>query len=367
MSSRSFRAAAAAFVLGTAALAAGTVGFTVTAEAAARPAVARLLNDAIRQAAAGNVSAARASVGQAESVGGLTSGDHAEIDKVKSYIARLASGGGGGGIAGDYRAGHYTSVIAAGRRGGLGADDMVLVAQSYYMTRDFAGCTSYIRNNLSGGGENILQMLQRCAYENQDNDGQRYALEQLVQRTNKPAYWSSLLDTASGTKGLSDHGTLDVYRLKLLTGSLVKAEDYNLLAQLALQLGFASESVAVINKATAAKLQLGPRTGALVAMANGQAAATAAKLAAVIANGNGDALVHAGEDAWGQGKFPDALKLIQSGIKKGVSDKSNAQIRLGMALMSTGDKAGAIRAFASVDDPKQKVIAHVWEIYARTH
>ena len=366
MFSQSFRAAAAAFVLGTAALAAGTVGFTVTAEAAARPAVARLLNDAIRQAAAGNVSAARASVGQAENVGGLTPGDHAEIDKVKSYISRLASGGGGG-LAGDYRAGHYSSVIAAGRRGGLGADDMVLVAQSYYLTHDFAGCTSYIRNNLSGGGENILLMLQRCAYENQDNDGQRYALEQLVSRTNKPEYWSSLLDAASGTKGLSDHGTLDVYRLKLLTGSLVKAEDYNLLAQLALQLGFASESVAVINKATAAKLQLGPRTGALVAMANGQAAANAAKLAAVMANGNGDVLVHAGEDLWGQGKFPDALKLIQAGIKKGVGDKSNAQIRLGMALMSTGDKSGAVRAFSSVDDPKQKVIAHVWEIYARTH
>ena len=269
MFAKSFRAAAAAFVLGTAALAAGTVGFTVSAEAAARPAVGKLLNEAVRQASAGNVSAARASVAAAEAVGGLTPGDHAAIDQVKQYINAKSSAGGGGGIAGEYRAGHYSAVIAAGQRGGLGADDMVLVAQAYYLTHDFGGCSRYIRNNLSGGGENILQMLQRCAYENQDNDGQRYALEQLVQRTNKAEYWSQLLDTAAGTKGLSDHGTLDVYRLKLLTGSLVKAEDYNLLAQLALQLGFASESVAVINKATAAKLQLGARTGALVAMANG--------------------------------------------------------------------------------------------------
>ena len=31
----------------------------------------------------------------------------------------------------------------------------------------------------------------------------------------------------------------------------------------------------------------------------------------------------------------DAVKLIQSGIAKGVTDKSNAQIRLGMALQAT--------------------------------
>jgi tetratricopeptide (TPR) repeat protein len=210
-------------------------------------------------------------------------------------------------------------------------------------------------------------MQQRCAYESQDNEGQRQALELLVQRTNKPQYWAQLLDTASGTKGLSDHGTLDIYRLKLLTGSLVKADDYSLLAQLALQLGFAAESVSVIQKATAAKVQMGGRTGALLTMANGQAAANAAKAGQIAASGNGDALVKLGEDAWGQGRFPDAVNLIQKGIAKGVSDKANAQIRLGMALLGAGQKDQAIRAFVKVDDPKQKVIAHVWEIYARTH
>ena len=161
------------------------------------------------------------------------------------------------------------------------------------------------------------------------------ALELLVQRTNKPQYWSQLLDTAAGTKGLSDHGTLDVYRLKLLTGSLTKPEDYSLLAQLALQLGFAAESAAVIQKATDAKVQMGGRTGALLTMAKGQAAANAANAARITASGNGDALVKLGEDAWGQGRFPDAVKLVQAGIKKGVTDKANAQIRLGMAYLGS--------------------------------
>lgn len=367
-----FRAAVAAFALGTAALGAVSLTFMVTpAEAAARAPVAKALQEAIRLAGAGNYAGAKAAVGQAESVGGLTSGDREAIDQVKNYIAQKSGAAGGkGGLISDYNAGRYSDVIAAGQRGGLDAQSMVLVAQAYYLSHNYSGCTRYIRNNFgSGAGENMLVMLQRCAYENQDNENQRYALEQLVQRTNKPEYWSQLLDTAQGTKGISDHGTLDIYRLKLMTGTIKKADDYMLLAQLALQLGFAAESQAVIQKGIAAKaLTMDSRLGRLVNMAKGQAGANAANFDRLMKTGNGDQLVKLGEDAWGQGRAADALKLIKAGIAKGVSDKSDAQIRLGMALLANGQKADAVRAFASADGaPKVQVIAHLWEIYARTH
>ncbi|HEX4304345.1 MAG TPA: hypothetical protein VHZ78_16245 [Rhizomicrobium sp.] len=365
MLSNTLRAAAAAFVLGTAAVAVSTFAFTVSAEAAARPAVGRALQEAIRAAGAGNLGAARSAVSQAEGMSGLTPGDHAAIDQVKQYIAAKAGSGGGGGCAGLYLKGDYRGVIALH---GSDAQCMQLTAQAYYLQHDYAGCTRYIRNTLGGSAnEQELVMMQRCAYESQDNDGQRTALEQLVSRTNKAEYWTQLLDATAGSKGLSDHGTLDVYRLKLLTGSLTKPEDYSLLAQLALQLGFAAESANVVQKALDAKVPMGSRTGALLTMAKGQAASNAATAGKIMASGNGDALVKLGEDAWGQGRFPDAVNLVKSGIAKGVSDKANAQIRLGMALLGAGQKADAIRAFASVDDPKQKIIAHVWEIYARTH
>ena len=50
-----------------------------------------------------------------------------------------------------------------------------------------------------------------------------------------------------------------------------------------------------------------------------------------------------------------------------MTDKDNAQIRLGMALMNNGQKDAAIKAFNKVTDPKQVVAAHLWAIYARTH
>jgi hypothetical protein len=362
---KSFRAAAVAFLVGIAAVAVGTLAVTSTAEAAARPAVGRYLQTAIQQAGAGNLSAARSAVSSAESVGGLTPGDRAAIDQVKSYISQKAGSGGGGGCAGLYLKNDYRGVIALH---GRDTQCMQLTAQAYYLLRDFAGCTRYVTQNFgSGGGEQILTLQMRCAFENGDNETMRQALEHLVSITNKAEYWSRLLDTAAGTKGISDHGTLDVYRLKLLTGNLTKKDDYLLLAQLALQFGFAAESAAVTQKGIDAKVLTDDRSTRLLNLAKSQAAANAANLAKNRATGNGDALVKLGEDAWGQGKFPDALALVQAGMGKGTTDKDNAQIRLGMALLGAGQKDAAGHAFDKVTDPKQKVVAHLWSIYAHTH
>ena len=372
---RSVRAASLALALGTAAVATAGIVFTTPAEAALRSVVGKPLSEAKSLAAAGNYSAALARVSAAEAVGGLTAEERAVISQMRQYI-EIKSGSGALGVkakfANDYNAGRYRDVIADGetlrKNGALDGNAMQVIAQAYYLLRDYHGCSHYIMSNFgSGAGEAVLQLQMRCAYESQDNDSMRTALETLVARTNKPEYWGQLLNTAQGTKGLSDHQTLDIYRLKMLTNSITKADDYNLLAQLALQLGFAAESATVIQKATDAHIQLGPRTGALLAMAKNQAAANAGNVGKITATGNGDALVKLSEDAWGQGRAADALKLVQAGIQKGVTDKANAQIRLGMALLASGQKEQAARAFAQVDDPRQKVVAHLWEIYARSH
>jgi tetratricopeptide (TPR) repeat protein len=372
MVSKSLRAAAAALLIGSATVAVAAVSLTVSAEAAARASVAKPLQEAIRAAGNGNFSAARAAVAQAEGAGSLTPGDHEAIDKVKSYIdAKSGSVSGRGGLITDYNAGRYGAVIAAGRKGGLDGQSQVLVAQSYYLTHDYSGCTDYIRRTFgNGASDQVLAIQQSCAYQSGDKESQRTALELLVQHTNKPEYWSQLLQASEGTKGLTDHETLDIYRLKLMTGSLKTADDYMLLAQLALQMGFGAESQGVIKKGMDAKLLQGGRVDRLMGMATGQANANNAGAAKAQA-GNGEAIVKYGEDLSSQqGRGPDAVKAIQAGIAKGVTDKANAQTRLGQAFLAAGQKDQAIRAFAAASaagDPKAKVIAHLWEIYARTH
>ena len=380
MLSKTIRATATAFALGTAALVAGSALLTAPAEAAVRSAIGKPLNEAKSLAASGNYSAALARVSAAEAVGSLTPEERSVISAMRQYI-EVKSGTGALGVkakfANDYNARRFRDAIADGellrKNGELDGSSMQIIAQAYYQLGDYRGCSHYIMSNFgSGAGEGVLQLQMRCAYESQDNDSMRTALETLVARTNKPEYWGQLLSTAQSTKGLSDHQTLDIYRLRLLTNTVSKPDDYNLLAQLALQLGFAAEAQAVVEKGIAAKVLTGDRTTRLLTMAKGQAGSNAAKAAAALAAANaapnGDALVKLGEDTWGQGRYPDAVKLIQAGIQKGPTDRDNALIRLGVAYFSAGQKDQAVRSFEKADgDPKQKIIAHLWTIFARTH
>lgn len=380
MLSKFIRAGATALALGTAVVFVAAVSTTLPAEAAVRSVVGKPLNEAKSLAASGNYSAALARVNAAEQVGGLTPEEKSVISAMRQYI-EVKSGTGSLGVkakfANDYNAGRYRETINDGellrKNGQLDGAAMQIIAQAYYQLHDYHGCSRYIMNNFgSGAGEEVMKLQMRCAYESQDNDSMRTALETLVARTNKPEYWSQLLSTAQSTKGLSDHQTLDIYRLRLLTGTISKPDDYNLLAQLALQLGFAGEAQSVIEKGIAAKVLTGDRTTRLLTMAKNQAGANAAKNAAALAAANaapnGDALVKLGEDAWGQARYPDAIKLIQAGLQKGPTDRDNALIRLGVAYFGAGQKDQAVRSFEKADgDAKQKIIAHLWSIFARTH
>ena len=105
-------------------------------------------------------------------------------------------------------------------------------------------------------------------------------------------------------------------------------------------------------------------------MAKTQASANAANAgknqAAANSAKSGDALVKLGEDQWGSGKAPDAVKSVQAGIDKGVTDKDNAETRLGVAYLGAGQKDAAVHAFGTVKGtPNAQMIAHLWTLYAK--
>src|SRR6185312_13664477 len=87
----------------------------------------------------------------------------------------------------------------------------------------------------------------------------------------------------------------------------------------------------------------------LMDMAKKQTADAAATLAQreteAKAAPNGDAEVAIGMSYWSTGQYDKAVADIQDAIKKGVTDKDNAQLRLGMAYLGAGKKAQADAAF----------------------
>jgi len=72
------------------------------------------------------------------------------------------------------------------KQGVLDGSSMQIIAQAYYQLGDYRGCSHYIMNNFgSGAGEGVLQLQMRCAYESQDNESMRTALETLVARLDR--------------------------------------------------------------------------------------------------------------------------------------------------------------------------------------
>jgi hypothetical protein len=326
---------------------------------------------------AGNYSGALAKLKEAEAVKS-TPDDTAVINSMKQFIGVKTGDAALGGAAGakakfanDYAAGKWRDVIADAdllkKNNAFDAQAQLVIAQAYFKANDFAGCVRYIKTIPQS--DTALELQARCAYEVGDEATQRQAYEALVARSGKPEYWAGLLKLGERSRGLSDHNTLDVNRLKLLTGVLQTKDDYISLAQFCLQFKLAAEAQAALEKGVAAKVLSDDRSMRLLATAKQMAAANLADrakaLAAAKAAPQGDDLVSVGEMMIGEGKAKDAIPVIQEGLKKPLKDANNGQIRLGQAYLAAGQKAEAKAAFGKVKAPeKDAMVAHLWSLAA---
>jgi tetratricopeptide (TPR) repeat protein len=331
-------------------------------------------------------------VREAEQVSNLTSSERETIAQMKNYILAqsgdpsvyenmIASGQGSAKVARDllsahYRARQYGKVIqdeqVLRRFGALDAQSEMVIAQAYYLLGNYSGAIHYLHSIMGGGGtQQQLELLMNSASKVGDEASVRTAAERLI-LNGKAQYWVYLLGSADRTKGLSDHQTLDVYRLRLLTGSMRNADDYSLATQLAIQLGFPVEAQNFQQKGFDANALSGARQQRLLTMAKTQASqaqADLAKSAAAAAKApTGEPLVKLGEAYWGMGRYQDALAAVQAGISRGVTNKNDAQMALGFAYVGLKEYAKAAKAFEAADgDDKAAVISKLWAVYARSH
>lgn len=374
MTVRKLRAAMTAILLGTAVAAGSALVLTGPALAVTVSAkVGPLLNEAKQLIAAKNFKGAQAKLNEAEAAAS-TPDDRTVINQMKNAISISSAdpntpGGAKAKFAQDYSAGKWKDVIADAeylkKNNVFDAQSQLVVGQAYYKGGDYAGCVKYTKT--LGTGETALALQARCAYEVGDDVSQRAALEQLVARTGKPEYWVGLLKLGERARGLSDHNTLDINRLRLLTGAASTKDDYISLAQFALQFGFAAEAQSVMEKG--AKVLTDDRSQRLLARAKTDAAAQAASeakdLAAAKAAPQGDDEIKIGERMIGEGKAKDAINVIQEGLKKPLKDANNGQIRLGQAYLAAGQKKEAQAAFSKVKAPeKDAMVAHLWYLAA---
>src|SRR6185436_4308088 len=174
-------------------------------------------------------------------------------------------------------------------------------------------------------------------------------LDKLLANYPKKEYWSILLGQLPRKTGFSDRFSLDLFRLRLATGTLSKTEDYMEMAQLALQAGYPAEGKAVIDKGFASGALGSGAEGerhkrlrdlALKQEAEGKAVIEKDTQEALAAK-TGDELVHVGYIYVTMGQADKGIPMIEQGIAKGgLKRPEDAKLHLGMAQLQSGKNKG---------------------------
>jgi len=286
----------------------------------------------------------------------------------------------------NYQIKNYDKAIEFGNKvimAGQADDDMItLVSQAYYIKGDYPGTMKFVNaynNDLIKAGktpkEQTLNLVLSSCLKLDDNECATKALERMVSYYPKPDYWQNLLYSLFQQEGQTDKSLLQVYRLAADVDVLKRPDDYTEYAQLAIEAGSPGEAEFILEKGMAKNIFTDPklidRNKRLLENAKKQAdqdRASLDKIAKDAASGKtGDKDVSIGLAYLGYKQYDKAVEAIQRGLSKpGVQNQGEAHLLLGIALLGSGKREDAQKAFNSVKgDAKLERIANLWSLHAR--
>jgi len=385
-------------------------GGHAVAQGGLRPEVGKPLQQAQELIRGGKYKEALGKVREADAVGGKSGNESLMIERMRiaaasgagdvdtaarAFEAISASGGVPASdkirmvesIAGSYyRAKEYSKAMQWYQRyfkeGGTSSANRTLMIQTQYLSGDFAGASKELMAEIQAAerngatpAEDRINLLMNSAVRQKDIAGETFALERLVSYYPKKEYWVALMSRMQRKPGFSDRLTLDTYRLSLATGSMVSANDFSEMTQLALQAGSTAEAKQVLDKGfaagalgTGAEAARHKRLGDLVAkkVAEAQQAAAEEEKQALAAK-DGNDLVSIGMNLVYAGQKPKGLQLMQQGIAKGgLKRPEDAKLHLAIAQIIAGETAKAqvtLKTVTGADGTAD--MARLWSLYAR--
>lgn len=260
------------------------------------------------------------------------------------------------------------------------ADDSVLasLSEAYYYTNDFANAEITAKKAVAAAepgkppNRNALTVVFGSQVKLKKQADAVNTLETMVTYYNSPDDWEQLIQAAIGTPGLKPSDDINLFRLELVTKASASGDDYDTLAQLALQAGYPVEAQAALEAGLAAgKITNSGKTATLMANVRTRAAkdrATLASFEALAAKSpNGELDIKLAQTYYGYGRFADVVTAARRGLGKdgAKTDPNEANLLIGMGLAMQGNSAEAIAAFNNVKGgPGMMKTAHLWSLYA---
>jgi tetratricopeptide (TPR) repeat protein len=180
--------------------------------------------------------------------------------------------------------------------------------------------------------------------------------------------WRDAIRIYQSTSGLDDASLLDSMRLAQAAGALSGENDYFRFANTLVTKGFPGEAKAVLDQGFASKAIDKSRAtfSQLYTLAStrsqGDRASLAASATAAKASADAKKAMVTGEAYYGYGDYAQAADLFRAALGKSGVDKDLANLRLGMSLARSGDKAGATAALKAAGGAQAEV-ASLWSTW----
>lgn len=183
--------------------------------------------------------------------------------------------------------------------------------------------------------------------------------------------WRDAIRIYQQTSNLDDAALIDSMRLAQATGALSGENDYYRFANQLMLKGFPGEAKAVLEQGFAAKTidkskaTFSQMYASATAKSQGDRASLAASASTAKAGGDAKKVMVIADAYYGYGDYAQAADLYRAALGKAGADKDLANLRLGMALARSGDKAGATAALNAAGGAQAEV-AKLWLTYLAT-
>jgi tetratricopeptide (TPR) repeat protein len=179
-----------------------------------------------------------------------------------------------------------------------------------------------------------------------------------------PTGWHDALAVYQNVAPLDETQTLDLMRLKRVTGALGPGDYFNY-GDIAVRKGYPGEAKAILDEGFAANAikKTDPSFSQLYTLASQKAQGDKASLkAAPAASATAAQMLNEGDAWYGYGDYAKAAVFYQAALAKSGADANRVNLHLGMALARQGDKAGATAALNKVTGSGAE-LAKYWLLY----
>lgn len=260
-------------------------------------------------------------------------------------------------------------------KSGATARDHELLFRVYSIQGDCSNAMASLDRAIGNKPATEAQLKARnsCLFKAGNSARRQPVAEELLRRFPKKAYFTDVLGLYQEQK-LDPRAMLNLYRLGFEKDLLEREVDYTAYADLAASAGNSSEANRALERGVAKgvikKGDPNSRTARLLVSSAKIASDDRAKLPQLDkearAGRNGESDVVVGASYYGLGEYAKAAEAIRRGLQADrvgrVKRPDDAQMLLGIALLKSGKKGEAEKAFqAAAADPKMAKAAELWK------